>query len=285
MIAAGDAMETDCAATAGAPLFDLALHSDVGTGRAGNEDSCGQLVENERTALFVVADGVGGYEGGEIASAIAVEATLNAFRDSPAAWGPAKRLYRAVQNANIAIHNKALVVPELRRMATTCTAVAIAADDGMLHAAHVGDCRLYLIRERQVEQLSRDHTVIGERVRMGLLSAERARNHPDRSALSRCLGQDLIASIDQITIPLRRDDRIVICSDGLWSVVEEHEVERITRAGAAAELCRRLVEEANRRGTPDNLTVGIFRMHAEGATAARRRGWRERLAAILGLGR
>lgn len=278
-------MVADCAAAGATPLFDLALATDAGTTRAGNEDCRGHLVEDGRTAVLVVADGVGGYEGGEIASAIAVEATLNAFRGSPAAWGPAKRLYRALQNANIEVHNKALVVPELRRMATTCTAVAIAADEGMLHAAHVGDCRLYLIRDRRVEQLSRDHTVIGERVRMGLLSAERARNHPDRSALSRCLGQDLIASIDQITIPLRRDDRIVVCSDGLWSVIEEHEIERLSREGDAAGACQRIIEEANRRGTPDNLTIGVFRLYAEGATAARRRGWRERLASMLGLGR
>jgi len=278
-------MAAECAAAADEPLFDLALETDCGTSREGNEDCCGSFVENERTALFVVADGVGGYEGGEIASAIAVEATIRSFRESPAAWGPAKRLYRAVQYANIEIHNKALIVPELRRMATTCTAVAIAADEGMLYASHVGDCRLYLIRDRQIEQLSRDHTVVGERVRMGLLSAERARNHPDRSALSRCLGQDLIASIDQITIPLRRDDRIVICSDGLWSVLEESEIERHARAAGAAEACRRLIAEANGRGTPDNLTVGIFRMHGEGATAAQRRGWRQRLSAMLGLGR
>src|SRR5215469_16673226 len=128
-----------------APLsFDLAVLSDVGTERPDNEDACGHHIESGDTALFAVADGIGGYEGGEIASRMAVDITLQAYRESPAAWGPAKRLRRAVQRANIEIHNRAIIVPELRRMGTTLTAVVV--DSGKLTAAHVGDCRLYLIR-------------------------------------------------------------------------------------------------------------------------------------------
>ena len=262
--------------------FDLATLTDIGTERAGNEDAHGRLLDADGTVVFLVADGVGGYEGGEVASAMAVEHTLEAYRESPPAWGAPKRLYRAVQRANIEIHNRALTVPELRRMATTCTAVAVNVAEGMLYAAHVGDCRLYLVRERRITQISRDHTVIGERVRMGIISAARAREHPDRSALSRSLGHDLVASIDQITTPLQHDDRIILCSDGLWSVVEDHELERLSREGSAEDSCRRLIEEANRRGTADNLTVGIFLMFAEGASIARRRGWRQRISDLFG---
>jgi hypothetical protein len=154
-------------------VFELAALSDVGTDRPENEDSCGHWIEHQSSAVFAVADGVGGYEGGEIASKMAIETTLEAYRESPVEWRAAKRLHRAVQRANIEIHDRALIVPELRRMATTLTAVAVV--DGTLYAAHVGDSRLYLVRHERAKQITKDHTVIAERVRMGVMSAARAR--------------------------------------------------------------------------------------------------------------
>ena len=264
--------------------YDLALFSHVGTKREGNEDSCGHLVENDSNVVFLVADGVGGYEGGEIASSMAVNTTLEAFRNSSPNLGSAKRLHRALQQANIEIHNRALTVPELRRMATTATAVAVSLSEGMLYGAHCGDCRLYLVRDHKIEQLTRDHTVVGERMRMGLISAERARIHPDRSALSRSLGHDLIPSIDRITTPLQQHDRLIVCSDGLWSVLPDVEIEKLSRDCDADTACRQLVDTANSRGTPDNLTVVVFSLLVEGPNVAVRRGWRERVAAMFGRG-
>ncbi len=235
--------------------------SDVGTNRPNNEDSCGFLIENNETAVFAVADGMGGYEGGEVASAMAVEITLQGWQESPPEWGPAKRLARAVQRANIEIHNRALAVPELRMMGTTLTAVAV--DRGMVSAAHVGDCRLYLIRGHKVVQLSKDHTVIGEKVRMGLLSDDVARGHPERSMLTRNLGHELIASVDRISIPLVGGDRLILCSDGLYNVLRDSEIEYIVRDKDSSESCRRLIDAANERGTADNLTAAVFTMLAD----------------------
>jgi len=259
--------------------FELALLSDIGNDRPGNEDSCGHLVESDSQVVFAVADGVGGYEGGEVASAMAVELALKAFSESPAAWGPAKRLHRAVQRANIEIYNRALAVPELRRMATTMTAAVVS--DGTLHAAHVGDCRLYVVNGRKIRQITKDHTIVAERVRMGLLSPAQARVHPERSALSRCLGRELIASVDLITIRLAQGDRIILCSDGLHGVLEDHELEHLTRGLDAAGACRRLVDAANQRGTADNLTAAVFVMTGEVAPIARP-SWRARIAALFG---
>lgn len=266
------------------PAFELALHTDVGTQREGNEDSCGSLVENDSTVVFLVADGVGGYEGGEIASAMAVETTLQAYRTSSRDLGEPRRLHRALQQANIEIHNRALTVPELRRMATTATAAAVNLNEGMLYGMHCGDCRLYLVRDQKIEQLTRDHTMVGERVRMGLISPDRARTHPDRSALSRALGQDLIPSIDRITTPLHQHDRLILCSDGLWSVLQDFEIEGLTREGDADARCRRLIDTANARGTQDNLTAAVFILLIESPNAAVRRGWRERIAGLFGRG-
>ena len=108
---------------------------------------------------------------------MAVETTLAAYEESPAAWGPRKRLLRAVQRANIEIHDQAFTVPELARMATTLTAVSI--DNGILNAAHVGDCRLYLLREGRVTQLSKDHTVVGRRTGSDFSARSKRANTPN----------------------------------------------------------------------------------------------------------
>ena len=259
--------------------FELALLSDIGTNRDNNEDSCGHFIEAPDAAMFVVADGVGGYEGGEIASQMAVEITLQSYRESPREWGAAKRLHRAVQAANIEIHNRALTVPELRRMATTLTAVSVVS--ATLNATHVGDCRLYLIRERKTVLLSKDHTVIGERVRMGVMSEERARNHPERSALTRSLGRELIVSVDRISMPLRQGDELILCSDGLYNVIEDAELHKLTNRLSAEDACQALVDTANQRGTADNLTVAFFRMLAETPDPPEPTGWRGRLRGLF----
>ncbi|MBV8450880.1 MAG: serine/threonine-protein phosphatase [Deltaproteobacteria bacterium] len=270
-------MDSHVAPGTAAQAFDLALLSDVGTNRDNNEDACGSYAESENCVIFAVADGVGGYEGGEIASAQAVEVTLKVFRESPPGWGPAKRLHRAVQQANIEIHNRALTVPELRRMATTLTAAVVSG--GVLYAAHVGDCRIYHIRRGKARQITKDHTVVQERVRMGLISPAKARHHPERSALSRCLGHELIVAIDRITLPLEQNDQLLVCTDGLHGVIEDDELGKIIRGAEAAAACRRLVDLANQRGTADNLTVAIFTSKTDPPPA--RPGWRERVAALL----
>ncbi|HUY29184.1 MAG TPA: protein phosphatase 2C domain-containing protein [Candidatus Binataceae bacterium] len=262
-----------------AGIFDLALLSDVGTERPGNEDSCGHLIDDSATAVFAVADGIGGYEGGEVASAMAIELMLQAWSESPAAWGASKRLARAVQFANIEIHNRALAVPELRRMGTTLTAVAV--EKGMLAAAHVGDCRLYLVRHHKISQLTKDHTMVAEKVRMGLLSPERARNHPERSMLVRSIGQELIVSVDRISMPLVRGDRLILCSDGLHNVMRDNELEQMTRDLGATAACRELIETANARGTADNLTVAVFTMLAETGLSPTPTGWRAKLGRMF----
>jgi protein phosphatase len=254
--------------------FDLALLSDVGTTREQNEDYCGHLLEGSDTVVIVVADGVGGYEGGEIASKMAVDTTIAAYRDSPEAWGGSKRLYRALQRANLAIYERALTVPELRRMGTTATAVVI--QSGFLHAAHVGDCRLYLMRGRQIKQMSRDHTWVGERVRLGLMTPRQARNHPDRSALQRCIGHELIVSIDRVTFPLIQGDRILICSDGLYAELEDAEMEVLSREGSAENIAHTLINTANARRTRDNLTAAFFRM-LQATSHPQPRRWHHRL--------
>ena len=256
----------------------FAMQTDPGTERGENEDSCGSYVESPTRVLLAVADGVGGEEGGEIASRAAIEVTLRAFRESPVEWGVAKRLYRAVQQANIEIHDRALVVTELRGMSTTLTAVVL--DDGMLHAAHVGDTRLYLIRDQGITQKTMDHTVLARRQRIGLVSAKRAQEHPERSTLTRCLGRELIAAVDRITFPVARGDVLLVCSDGLYNVLTDDEIRDGALNADPVQACRALIETANTRGAPDNLTVAVVLATAE--ARENRTGWRDTLARLLG---
>jgi PPM family protein phosphatase len=263
--------------------FDLALLSDAGKGRTANEDSCGHYVESPSTVVFAVADGLGGFDGGAVASATAIDVTLKSYRESPEEWGTAKRLYRAVQNANIELFNKALSIPELRRMATTLTAAAV--EHGTLLAAHVGDCRLYVARQNRITQISQDHTIVAEQVKRGFMTAESAREHPERSILLRNLGHDLIVSVAKISMPLMQGDRVILCSDGLYNVLRDSEIERMSRGLDATAACRTLIDMANQRGTTDNLTCAIFRMIAptpHQAKAAKATGWRERLRKLFG---
>jgi serine/threonine protein phosphatase PrpC len=264
----------------GEQAFELALLSDTGTRRPDNEDSCGHYIESPDSVVFAVADGVGGYEGGEVASRMAIDITLQAYRESPPVWGAAKRLYRAITQANIGIHDKALTVPELRRMGTTMTAVAV--EKGMLSAVHVGDCRLHLIRHSQISVVTKDHTMVADRVRMGVMSAARAKTHPERGMLLRSLGRELIASIDRISLPLLERDRLILCSDGLYNVLDDTELESLTRELDAETACRRLIDTANKRGTADNLTCAVFRMTSPTGHTASSGGWRDRLRGLFG---
>jgi len=241
------------------PVVTFATLSDEGTERGNNEDACGVHAEGPLHVLVAVADGVGGEEGGEIASRTAIDVTLRAYRESPVSWGPAKRLYRAVQQANIDIHDRALVVTELRRMATTLTAIVL--DGGMVHAAHVGDSRLYLIRKGALLQKTKDHTVAGARRRVGLISAEAARDHPERSTLTRSLGRDLIAAVDRLAFPLVERDTLLLCSDGLYNVLGDDEILAGMGAGDAEAACRALVSQANGMGTPDNVTAAVVKVN------------------------
>jgi protein phosphatase len=243
-------------------LFEVAVLSHPGQLRENNEDHAATFTADDCVGL-IVADGVSGFEGGEVASQTAVAVTLETFLRQAQSVALDKRLYRAVQRANQAVYDKAVVVPELRSMATTLTAVLLC--EHGLYAAHVGDCRLYRVTSSEIVQLTKDHTVAGERARLGLLSKARARTHPDRSVLTRNLGRELIAAVDQLSAPLSSGDVLVVCSDGLHGVLDDDEIAALSREGSPSDACAALVERANALGAPDNVTVSIARVVGEPA--------------------
>jgi serine/threonine protein phosphatase PrpC len=232
--------------------------TDAGTVRPGNEDAVGAW-PHEDGMVFAVADGLGGEAAGEVASQLALDVLARELERAPGAWTVAKRLRRAVHEANLDIYTKAMTVPELRRMGTTITATALVG--GTLAAAHVGDTRLYLLRDRSLAQLTKDHTWVGEQVGYGLLSAEEARVHPQRHVLTRCLGHELIVAVDTLTIDLRPGDVVLQCSDGVHGMLADVELAEILSAHAPEAACRAIIRRGREEGGPDNLSAQVAAVH------------------------
>jgi len=225
----------------------VAARSDVGRVREGNEDS---YVAKE--PVFAVADGMGGHIAGDIASQTAVE-TIERETGNGAALDP-QRLAGIVQSANAAIWERAQGDPALRGMGTTCTLALLA--DGKIHLAHVGDSRAYLFRDGELSQVTEDHTLVGRMVREGRLTPEEAERHPQRSIITRALGVDEHVDVDTFTLPVREGDRILLCSDGLTSMIGGEEIREVLANESAPQTAAdRLVDLANSAGGEDNITV------------------------------
>ena len=245
--------------------IEVSSQSDIGCLRTNNEDSFGYWEPEDddqflrKGRLAVVADGMGGYEGGQEASRLAVETLVASYRDF-GGDNPQQALIEALQAAHDQIRNYSFAHPELRGMGTTCTAAAIVQDS--LYFVHVGDTRLYLIRDGQITRVTRDHSYVGRLVEAGMISAEEAETHPQRNILTAALGTnpDLIMDSPGHPQPLRPEDVLLICSDGLWGQVRDAELLDAVTDKTAEQAGAGLIELARARGGPDNITVEILRL-------------------------
>jgi serine/threonine protein phosphatase PrpC len=232
-------------------IVDQAGRSDVGRQRSANEDS---LVV--RPPLFAVADGMGGARAGEVASAVAVEAVETARESGEPAEA---QLAGIVRDANRRIYDLAVADESRRGMGTTLTLAKV--HDGEVSLAHVGDSRAYRMRDGELSQLTRDHSLVAELERSGQITPEAAEHHPQRSIITRALGPEPDVEVDTYTLAGRDGDLFLICSDGLTSMISDEEVTSILRSAesldAAAEA---LVRAANQSGGKDNITVILFRL-------------------------
>ncbi len=248
------------------PGVQLASLSDVGCQRENNEDSYGYW-EPVGDASFptmgrlaIVADGMGGHEGGQIASRLAVETFTKAYADASDP-DPQRRLLTALDQAHRAIQQRATQDPHLTSMGTTCTAVALI--DTRLHFVHVGDSRLYLLREGKLRILSRDHTLIARLIEKGLIRPDQAQNHPQKHVLTSALGipdEEMEIDAPPEPLPLHHGDTLMICTDGLWGQMEAGEIEHALASQSPDSACRSLVQLAKDRGGPDNITLQVLRI-------------------------
>jgi protein phosphatase len=231
--------------------------SDVGRLRASNQDCCGMAVApGDGARLWIVADGMGGHAGGEVASRVAVEAATASFAAGGGAL--AERLRTAIGAANRAVLDAAAANRALAGMGTT--AVALALDDAGACTANVGDSRAYRLRRGLLEQLTRDHSVVAELVRRGQISEDEALMHPRRHEVLRSLGFETELDIDVEPAEIAAGDVFLLCSDGLTGVVDDAEIAALCGMRRPSEAARALVEAANARGGPDNITVQVIRV-------------------------
>jgi serine/threonine protein phosphatase PrpC len=232
--------------------------TDVGRQRSANEDS---LVL--RPPFFAVADGMGGARAGEVASAMAAEAFEGATEVDE---GAEAQLTRLLREANRRIYDLAVTDESRRGMGTTLTAAKVHEEEVSL--AHVGDSRAYRLRDGELEQITRDHSLVAELERSGQITPEAAEHHPQRSIITRALGPEPDVEVDTYTLSGRDGDLFLLCSDGLTSMISDDEVAAILRtANSLDDAAEGLIKAANQSGGRDNITVVLFRLGEIGAGA------------------
>jgi serine/threonine protein phosphatase PrpC len=242
---------------------DAASMTDTGKVRQKNEDSYGCFeprdprIQESKGSLYIVADGMGGHKGGEVASRLAVDSIRTQYY-AAGIDDPAVALVEAFQEANQLIFQKSQSDESLAGMGTTCTAMVVLADYAFF--AHVGDSRAYLFRQGDLRQITQDHSLIGEMLRSGLISREDARTHPQRNVITKSLGAQASVQADTPSSPfaLEEGDVFLLCSDGLTALVANEEITEALHAPNSAEACNRLIELANRKGGTDNITVQVI---------------------------
>ena len=238
--------------------------TDIGKVRDHNEDSFltlgGKSSPRGFDALLVVADGMGGHAAGEVASQMTVDGIKRMLAsedlESPDLEGNAFGAFlgKVLESVNQEVW-EAGQTPEKQGMGTTCTLAAIRGDQFFL--AHIGDSRAYLLRDGELHQVSTDHSWVEEAVAMGTLTREEARVHPNRNVITRAIGLDQQVKVDTSSMPLANGDLILLCSDGLNSMIPDDEIERILKESAPKQVCQALIDAANGQGGHDNTTVVV----------------------------
>src|SRR5664279_2026998 len=240
--------------------------SDPGRMREHNEDYLGYVLPytpdqlRSHGCIFVLADGVGGQQKGEVASELAVETVLAGFSGAKGGDAIKALLSRLIQKANLQVYEQGQGSPASAGMATTIVACALRADRAVI--AHAGDSRCYLVREGRTRQITRDHSIAAEQVRLGILSESEASDSPNRHLLSRSVGNDMVLNVEIDEVQIQKGDLLLQCSDGLHGSVMPDDIAAIvTRLDNLTAAAKRLVAIANERDGSDNVSVQLIRIH------------------------
>jgi PPM family protein phosphatase len=249
------------------PGVEVAGLTDIGCQRENNEDSylywepAGQREFERKGRLAIIADGMGGHDGGQEASRMAVETVRQSYAEDFQS-DPLTALLASFSTAHERIRGYAERHPAFYGMGTTCTAFVLRGLQ--LYFAHVGDSRLYLVHDHHLTRLTRDHSYVGRLVESGLVRPEDAERHPQRHVLTAALGAAGQFSVEGSGPgrSVQAGDRLLLCTDGLWSVVSEDEIQSSVSGNPPAEACSMLVNLARQRGGPDNITLQILHVVA-----------------------
>lgn len=249
--------------------------SDPGCIRDSNQD-CGRFIKpgyasllSRKGVLAIIADGMGGHSGGEVASALAVDTIGRAYFEIEGS--PLAALKKSFEEANGQIYERSTTDDSLKGMGTTCTALAIYG--GQAIVAHVGDSRLYLLRGGELYLMTEDHSAVMELVKTGIISLEQARHHEDKNVIVRALGTapQVEVSVWENSLSVREGDRFILCSDGLYDLVEDADIKNLVfSAPDDHSACEQLIDLAKRSGGHDNITVGILSISPAGQVQAKK---------------
>jgi protein phosphatase len=245
------------------PRIEIGLATDVGQVRTGNEDSiiCEPLesaLVAERGLFCAVADGMGGHAAGEDASSMAVQVARDTFYAATAGSDPMEALRIAVTKANASVYEAGAGKTGRDHMGTTLTAAVMF--NRRVVVGHVGDSRAYLVRDETISQISKDHSWVAEEVEAGRMTPEQARVNPRRNIITRALGLRPDVEVDAYEAHLEPGNVVVICSDGLHGLVSEEEIVSYVRRLRPVDAVDALVQLANERGGPDNISVVVARV-------------------------
>lgn len=240
--------------------MNIGVASDVGKVRELNEDNY-SIVTGDCN-FFIVADGMGGHNAGEVASQLAIEK----IKEHILKYLPHEQeeeqikgiLFEAFKRANKEIFNKAKEETDCDGMGTTATAAVIIED--RIYIGHVGDSRAYLISDREIEQLTLDHSLVAELLRKGSISEREAMQHPQKNIITRALGSSEGVKPDIYSVSFNKSDALVLCTDGLSNFIDKYELERcVLEIEDCQECCNYLVDLANQRGGFDNITLIVIK--------------------------
>ena len=237
----------------------LYSETDIGLVRHSNQDACNTGTFPDGSAWAVVCDGMGGANGGNIASEIAVrcisEQFVASYRDNMNANSIKNLMVTSIFNASLSIHEKAQEVSELSGMGTTVVAAIL--KDGVAHIAHAGDSRAYLLSQGAISQLTTDHSMVQELVNSGDLTEQEAKTHPQKNIITRALGVEETIDVDYMECEFPEDSRLLLCTDGLTNYVDAEQICTLSSTTDAGELTKQLVAMAKDAGGGDNITVAV----------------------------
>lgn len=243
--------------------FKVALGTDIGLKRSQNQDNATSLPE---LGLFIVADGMGGHKGGEIASAIVVETVPKLIRqleEKHQSGSPKEMITEAISKANEVIYNRSKVDPNLNGMGTTTTALLF--KDNLLTIGHVGDSRCYYFQPSQIWQLTRDHTLVQEKLRAGLITREQLKTDHMKNVLTRSVGFESQVQVETYEFECKKNDCFLICSDGLSGLVEDRQIQQIVQhqffdGNNLDSAIQELILAAKTNGGDDNITCMLVEL-------------------------
>ena len=230
--------------------FSSAASSHVGQVRDENQDA---FLVRDDVGLYVVADGMGGHQGGQTASRLAVQAVGDSFAAALSQTDPAAMLQSAIHAACAAVFEAASQDPALQGMGTTLTTLWV--QGAKAFVGHVGDSRCYLVRQGQIAQITDDHSLVNEQIKLGLMTPEEARDSHLKNIITRSVGFERSVAVDVFEVDLEPNDRLLLCSDGLTNLVDDQEICHALWTLPLQAVPQHLIDSANANGGDDNITV------------------------------